>query len=135
MEIILGNTLKKGCEHMNVEEISIYDDTVYQLMEKLYELHQREWKQYILRWFAGEQSKNISIQTIKAHLIEVPELLIDRCLWELEHSEILEHIRFENELCYHLKKNNYVTQIMNELLENAKMSKENPLKYYERLVK
>lgn len=120
---------------MNVEEISIYDDTVYQLMEKLYDLHQREWKQHILRWFASKQTQNISVQTIKAHLIEVPELLIDRCLWELEHSEILEHTRLENEICYRLKKNHYVTQIMNELLENARISKEHSLKYYERLTK
>lgn len=120
---------------MNVEEISIYDDSVYQLMERLYTLHQMEWKRSILKWFARERIKSISIQNIKAHLMEVPELLIDRCLWELEHGEILEHTRLENELYYQLKESSYVTQIINELLENARISRENPLNTYKRITK
>lgn len=98
-------------------------------MEKLYELHHSEWKRNILQWFASEKSKIISVHKIKAHLLEVPELLVDRCLWDLEHGEILEHIQFNNELCYHLKKSRYAEQVINDLLENAIISKGNPIKH------
>lgn len=99
---------------MSMGEISIYNDAVYELIEELYRIHNREWKKCVLQKIV--QCKKASYKQIKEALPEVADLLAYRCIKELTEAQILRRIEEEYQVVYVLvEEASYVKEILKEL--------------------
>ena len=74
-----------------MSEISIYDDAIYRLLEEIYRINHREWKERVLR--LALKHEYISYQQIKESLEEVHELLVRQCIQELVQGELFKGIK------------------------------------------
>lgn len=64
------------------------EQTLFQLLDQLYALNHENWKRRILMLIV--QKKQVSYGEIKGELLEVPELLVYKCIRELMKEEMIE---------------------------------------------
>lgn len=64
------------------------EQTLFKLLDELYTLNHENWKRRILMLIV--QKKRVSYRVIKEELLEVPELLVYKCIRELMKEEVIE---------------------------------------------
>lgn len=99
-----------------MDEISVYDDPIFELLEKLYRLNHRKWKKEILQSVLEAREANYA--QIKKVLKEVPDLLAYRCIKELVAGGVLRRIKNEKGIFYSVEeKASYVQEILREIIK------------------
>lgn len=94
-----------------MSEISVYDDAVFQLLEELYRLNHRKWKNNILSIMTKGEKRNY--KQLKTQLEKVPDLLAYRCIQELVNGKVLRRIKEEKQTFYVLEDENiYIRDIL-----------------------
>lgn len=97
-----------------MNEISVFDDAVFKLLDELYRLNHRKWQKQILTAVAQGEKKNY--RQLKAKLQEVPDLLVYRCIEELVDGQVLKRIKDKQYTFYILENENvYIREILKEL--------------------
>lgn len=76
------------------------DEALFNLLEELYALHHRRWKTRILMTIV--QKKKAHYRPIKEELLEVPDLLVYRCIRELIKEEVVKREKEEHRTYYRL---------------------------------
>lgn len=76
------------------------DDALFNLLEELYALHHRNWKKRILMTIV--EKKKASYRPIKDELLEVPDLLVYRCIRELIKEEVVKREEEQHRIYYRL---------------------------------
>lgn len=64
------------------------EQTIFRLLDELYSLNKDNWKRRILMLIV--QNKQVSYAAVKEELLEVPELLVYKCIRELMKEELVE---------------------------------------------
>lgn len=64
------------------------EQTIFRLLDELYSLNRDNWKRRIIMLIV--QKKQVSYLEIKEELLEVPELLVYKCIRELMKEELVE---------------------------------------------
>lgn len=97
-----------------MSEISVFDDTIFELLEELYRLNSRSWKRRILLVLV--QHKQATYKGIKEELLEVPDILVYRCIQELVKGEIVRRTEENRHVVYSLiDASGYVKEILDDL--------------------
>ena len=97
-----------------MSEISVFDDTIFGLLDELYKLNHKSWKKRIL--LTVVQYKVVTYKQIRKELLEVPELLTYRCIKEWVRGEVLKRTEEGKKGFYTLSSDSkYIRQILKEL--------------------
>lgn len=97
-----------------MSEISVFDDTIFGLLDELYKLNHKSWKKRIL--LTTIEHKTVTYKQIKEELLEVPELLAYRCIKELVTGKILKRKEEGKRGVYTLADDGkYIREILKEL--------------------
>lgn len=102
--MVLGDTPKNYKKvGIIMEEPSRNEVILFNILEELYELNNRQWKQRIFLVLLDQE--DASYRRIKERFLEVPDMLVYRCIKELilegmilkENEHGLSHYRFTDE--------------------------------------
>lgn len=96
-----------------MNEISVFDDAIYGLLETIYELNYKRWYQTILSMLIKQE---LSYKQIREELNEVPEILLYRCLEELVQGQVIRKSGNRTKRLYGLaQSSSYLQGLLQEL--------------------
>lgn len=97
-----------------MDQSGIFDETIFNFFEELYRLNNGNWKKRIL--LAIVQYKETTYKQIKEDLLEVPDLLVYRCIQELMKMEVISRTHKNKRSFYSLvNENKYMQDVLDVL--------------------